>query len=94
MINKKFNEKTRIKQVNDYLRQSFHGNLPESYRIVYYDTTKMSFVNLENQLRNESNPFQTNSSDGVRSTTSTIDCIRLYVVSNTNSQSGKIKIPI
>lgn len=85
----KFNEnETTIEQVYEYVRQSFQGSLPASYRIVYYDSKTMSFVNLKKQLQNGSNPFYMNSSNGVQSTTSTPDCIRFYIVSNTHSQLG------
>jgi len=86
---KTFNRETKIEQVHDHVRQFFDSNLPNSYEIVYYDTTTMSFVNLEDQLQNGLNPFELNSSTGVESTTSPIDCIRLYVVSNAHFQSGK-----
>jgi hypothetical protein len=88
-ITRKFNEQTEIEQVCEYASQSFDTSLPTSYRIVYYDPTTMSFVNLEDQLRNGFNPFQLNSSMGVRNTT---DCIHLYVVSNSRSQNGKTRI--
>ncbi len=86
---KRFNQQTNIDQVNEYIHQEFDLSLPQSYRIVYYDITTMSFVNLEDQLQNGLNPFELNSSNGVQSTTSTTDCIRLYIVSNTHSHTGK-----
>jgi hypothetical protein len=89
LFTKRFNEQTKIDQVYEYIRQEFHSNLPRSHRVVYYDPTTMSLVNLEDQLRNGLNPFQSNSSIGVQTTTSTIDCIRLYIVSNTDSHTGK-----
>jgi hypothetical protein len=88
-ITRKFNEQTTIEQVCEYVSQSFDTSLPTSYRIVYYDPTTMSFVNLEHQLQNGFNPFQLNSSMGVRNRT---DRIYLYVVSNSHSQNGKTRI--
>jgi len=88
-VTKRFNEQTNIDQVNEYIRQEFDSNLPTSYRIVYYDITTMSMVNLGDQLQNGLTPFQLNSSIGVQSTTSTPNCIHLYIVSDTHSQTGK-----
>ena len=83
-----FNEQTKIEEVHDYVQRVFDGSLPESYRIVYYDPTTMSFVNLENQLRDGLNPFPINPSHGVQSTTSAMNCIRLYVVSKSSLHTG------
>ncbi|CAF4040392.1 unnamed protein product [Rotaria sordida] len=78
-LTRTFNERTNIEQVNEYVRQSFCSSLPQSYRIIYYDTTTMSLVDLEDQLRNRLNPFQSNSSIAMQNIPM---CTRLYVVNN------------
>ncbi|CAF1176228.1 unnamed protein product [Rotaria sp. Silwood1] len=59
---RKFNEQTSMEEVNEYVSHEFYSSLPQSYQIVVYDTTTMSFVDLETLLRNRLNPFQTTSS--------------------------------
>jgi len=92
---KKFNGQTNIEQIREYVCHSFPSNLPQSYRIVYYDTMSMSFVDLEDQLRNEVNPFQMNPSIGVQDIDSMPSSIHLFVVQNSSiesdirSQSGR-----
>lgn len=88
-MNPTFNDQTKVEDIRKYVCQTFHTSLPNTYQIVYYDPTKMLFVNLEDQLRNGFNPFQLNSSIGVQSTTSSTADIHLYVVSNIHSQTGK-----
>lgn len=88
-VTERFNVQTTINQVNDYVRQSFQNHLPDSYRIVYYDSRRMLMTDLENQFQNGSNPFQINSSDSVRSSTAMTECLRLYIVANRSSRKGK-----
>jgi hypothetical protein len=80
-IIRKFNGQTKIEQVYECVRQTFPESLPASYRIVYYDSKTKLFVDLGNQLKNGSNPFQMNSSNGTNG-------IHLYIVSDTHSQTG------
>lgn len=84
-----FNEQTQIEQIYEFSHETFGTNLPKSYHIVYYDTKTMSFVNLEDQLQHDLNPFQSNTSNSVESTTNSPTCIHLYIVSNTRLRTGK-----
>jgi hypothetical protein len=86
---KQFNEQTQIEQIHEFSHKAFGTNLPKSYQIVYYDTKTMSFVNLEDQLQHELNPFQSNTSTSVESITNSPNCIHLYIVSNTRLRTGK-----
>jgi hypothetical protein len=88
MNTKKFNEQTGINQVHEIVRQSFSSNLLNSYRIQYYDTATMLFVDLEDQLRNGINPFQSNSTTGVQDVASPPSCIHLFVVNNSRVNSN------
>lgn len=88
-VTERFNSQTNFEQVHDYVRQLFHNHLPSSFRIVYYDPQTMSMTDLKSQFEKKSNPFQINSSDGVRSSTSTSDCLRLYIVAGTVCRIGK-----
>ena len=88
---RKFNEQTKIEHVRKFISESFSSISLNSYRIVYYDTSTMSFVDLEDQLRNGFNPFQSNSSTSVESTSTMPTGIRLFVVKNSsiNPQTGR-----
>ncbi|CAF3839790.1 unnamed protein product, partial [Rotaria sp. Silwood1] len=77
---RKFNEQTSMEEVNEYVSHEFYSSLPQSYQIVVYDTTTMSFVDLETLLRNRLNPFQTTSSIDIDNIESMPPCTRLYVV--------------
>jgi hypothetical protein len=84
---RKFNEQTTIEQIHEYVCKSFCSSRPTLYRIVYYDTTIMSCVGLEEQLRNGMNPFQMNLSVGVQNIDSMPSSIQLFVISNLSKNS-------
>ena len=88
-VTERFNDQTSFRDVYDHVQQAFGTHLPESYRIVYYDPTRMSLIDLEDQLRNGASPFQINSSPGVRSITSMTDCLRLYITVHRPVPTGK-----
>ncbi len=85
---RKFNEQTNIGQVHAIVLQEFRSNLLHPYRIMYYDTTTQSFVDLEDQLRNGINPFQLNPTIGVQDAASPSENVRLYVVNRSPSNSS------
>jgi hypothetical protein len=87
---KRFNQQTNIEQVREYVRHSFGSDLPQSYRIVCYDAELMSFVDLEEHLRNGSSLFQSNSSVGVEETTSISNSIQLFIVDNNSDIRSRI----
>ncbi|CAF4371771.1 unnamed protein product, partial [Rotaria magnacalcarata] len=72
---RKFNEKTLLKHVHEYVQKVFRSCLPKSYRIMYYDMSTMALVDLEDQLRNNLNPFQS-TIENIAST------IQLFIVNN------------
>ena len=84
---KTFNEQTNIEQVREYVCDTFGSDLPNSYRIVYYDTEMMSFVDLEDKLQNGINPFQLNSSAGAQDTSSSTNSIQLFILDNLSRKS-------
>lgn len=88
-ITERFDDQTSFEEILDYVRDEFVNHLPGSYRIVYYDSTRKSLIDLEDQLRDGPSPFQTNASSDVQSTTSMIDGLRLYITVNRPVQTGK-----
>ncbi|CAF3632958.1 unnamed protein product [Rotaria socialis] len=78
---RKFNEKTLLQQVHEYVQDVFRSCLPKSYRIMYYDMSTMALVDLEDQLRNNLNPFQSTIEDIPSS-------IQLFIVNNSKILSS------
>ena len=58
-----------MKQIHDYILQTFHSNLPKSYQILCYDTTKMSFAELENQMHKRISLFSSSLHAGILNAT-------------------------
>jgi hypothetical protein len=75
---RKFNGQTKLEQVDECLQHIFRDNLPKLHRVIYYDSKKKSFVDLDIGLRNGSNPFDVNSSN----------LIEFYIVDDAHSQAG------
>ena len=86
-----FNETTAMKQINDYVCQKFHSSLPKLYQILFYDTAKMSFTELENQLHKKISPFSSKFRADILNTTNAPNYVTLFVVDNSPiySHSGK-----
>lgn len=70
-----FHSETTYEQIQEYVEQSFRELLPKSYRIKYYDSTCLLFVDLQEQIQNGNHPFQNQS-------TNVNNCPQLFVVTD------------
>ncbi|CAF2968803.1 unnamed protein product [Rotaria sp. Silwood2] len=77
---KKINERTNIEEVHEYVRNAFRSSLPQSYQIIVYDATTMSFVDLKTHLQNRLTQFQSNSTIGIQNIANIPLSTNLYVV--------------
>ncbi|UJR14563.1 hypothetical protein I4U23_001559 [Adineta vaga] len=88
---RQLNDLKNSKEIRACLCRLFSMDLPNSYRIIYYNPITMTFVDLDNQLQQGISPFQMRSSVGVRDLESVSSSIHLFITKdltiNTDLQS-------
>ncbi|CAF1323147.1 unnamed protein product [Adineta ricciae] len=79
ILTRELDSLTHLKQIRECLHRLFSTDLPDSYRIVYYDQNTSMFADLEDQLQQGLSPFPVSESANVEDRANVLHKVHLYI---------------